>query len=282
MAAPTDPANLDDAIRRYLSGEPMTQITAATGVGGSVLFRERARRGIPPRRNLPLPSEDIAAAYRAGESEYSLSLRYKVSRLAIRKRLTELGVEIRGRSEAGKVRARRMTPAERLAQARPSHDALRGTKQPVEALLARAQQRERRGLCDSPGELRLLGDLRNRGLDPTPQKAIGKYNVDLAVAPIAMEVLGGGWHFAKRHHAVRTPAILNEGWCLLFIWNHEGDSALTSKAADYVVTFLNEVRRNPSLVGEYRVIAGNGQFLARGCADDDEFPLVKPPRGRVA
>src|SRR5690606_34733996 len=113
-----------------------------------------------------------------------------------------------------------------------------------------------------------------------PQKAIGKYNVDFAVAPVAMEVLGGGWHLAKRHHAVRTPQILDAGWHLVFIWDHEGRSALTAGAADYVVTFLKQVRRNPPAVGQYRVISGDGQLLSTGSRDDDEFPLVPPPRGR--
>lgn len=279
MPAPTDPANLDQAIELYLSGQPLPQITAATGVGSSVLSRERTRRGIPSRRIKRLPAADIAAAYRAGESEYSLGLRYGVARGVIRKRLVEEGVKLRDMSTAGKVRARRMTPEERAAQAAAAHEAVRGVRHTEEQLLTRAVAREGKGLCDSPGELFLMAELRKRGVEPTPQKAIGKYNVDLSVAPVAVEVLGGGWHYTKRHHAVRTPYILNEGWCLLFVWNHEGQSALGSGAADYVVSYLEEIRRDPSLVGEYRVITGRGQLLAAGRAEDDEFTLVPPPRG---
>lgn len=279
MAAKTDPLTLDDAIRRYLAGEPWKQIHAATGVSINVLNRERGRRGIPPRRVKRLPDTDIAAAYRAGESEYSLSLRYGVSRNVIRQRLLGQGVQLRDMSAAGKVRARRMTPEERAAQAAAAHEAVRGTSHTEEQLLARALAREAKGLCDSPGELFLMAELCQRGVDPIPQKAIGKYNVDFAAAPVAVEVLGGGWHYAKRHHAVRTPCILNQGWCLLFIWNHEGQSALGPGAADYVISYLEEIRRDPALIGEYRVIAGRGQLLAAGRAEDDEFTLVPPPRG---
>jgi very-short-patch-repair endonuclease len=280
MTAPTGRYNIDYAIELYLAGKSRSEIRAASGITPSVLCRERARRGIPTLSAVRVPIDEIVAAYRAGESELSLSNRFGIARSGIRPRLLAAGVEIRDASEAQKVRVQRMTPEERQAQTRAAHDAVRGTKQSIEYLLKRAQSRESKGLCDSPGELFLLGELAARGLTAIPQKAIGKYNVDFAVAPIAVEVLGGGWHMQKRHHAVRTPAILNTGWHLLFIWNHEGSSALTAGAADYVVTFLEQVRRDPPAVGEYRVITGSGEFLAAGRADDGQFPLVAPPRGR--
>jgi len=281
VAAPLNPADLDHAIELYLAGEPEAKIVSTVGVGRSALHRERTRRGIPPRREIALPAAEIAAAYLSGESEYSLGLRYGVSRNVIRRRLEQQCVPVRSMSEAGKVRAGQMTAEQRASQAAAAHDAVRGTKQPHERLIARAAQRQARGGCDSPGEQFLLDALRERGLDPVPQQAIDKYNVDLAVAPVAVEVLGGGWHLTKRHHATRTPRILDAGWHLVFIWNHEGDSALTSGAADYVVTFHDEVRRHPPTVGQYRVIAGSGKALAAGSRDDDEFALVPPPRGRL-
>jgi hypothetical protein len=76
MAAPLDPAKLDDAIQRYLAREPLKQIKAATGVSSSVLNRERIRRGIPPRPKVEVPWDEVIAAYEAGESEYSLSQRF--------------------------------------------------------------------------------------------------------------------------------------------------------------------------------------------------------------
>lgn len=279
MAAPLDPAKLDHAIQLYLAGEPQQQILAATGISSTTLHRERTRRGIPPRREHVLPTADLTAAYAAGESEYSLSLRYGVSRNVIRRRLIAAGVEIRDMSAAGKVRARRMTPEERRRQAAAAHAAVRGSRRSEEELLRRAMLREQRGLYDSPGELFLFNELVARGLKPVPQKAIGKYNVDLAVAPVAVEVLGGGWHLEKRHHSVRTPQILNAGWHLVFVWNHEGSSALTARAADYIVAFLDEVGRQPPTIGQYRVISGDGQLLAAGSGQDDKFPLVPPPRG---
>lgn len=283
MTRPLDPANIDHAIELYLAGKSLQQIKAATGVTTNALWRHRTRRGIPPRREhrISVSVENIVDSYLAGESELRLSQRYEVSREVIRRRLLEENIEIRSWEEAGRTRARRMTPEQRKAQATAAHEALGGSHRSYESLVTAAQTRERKGLCGSPGERFVYNALLYANLGPVPQKAIGKYNVDIAVAPVAVEVLGGSWHLAKRHHVVRTPYILDQGWSLLFVWNYEGRSTLTREGTDYVVAYCHEVRGHPTLVGEYRVIAGNGELLARGRLEGDQFTLVPPPRGRL-
>ncbi|SCF39382.1 Very-short-patch-repair endonuclease [Micromonospora carbonacea] len=307
MAAPLDSATLDNAIQLYLAGEPQQQILTTLGISATTLHRERTRRGIPPRREMSLPDAEIAAAYATGESELSLSARYGVSRNVIRRRLDILGVSIRSHSQAGKVRASKMTPEQRRAQSQRARDAWRPSTKSMpskaskprsklvaeptyvgadgrrryteEFMIARARQRQERRSNHSAGDQLMEDMLRQRGLAPVAQQAIGKYNVDVAVAPVAVEVLGGGWHLEKRHHSTRTPQILNAGWHLVFVWNREGRSALGEGAADYVVAFLDEVGRQPPTVGQYRVISGDGQLLAAGSGQDNQFPLVPPPRG---
>jgi very-short-patch-repair endonuclease len=281
MAAPLDPLHLDDAIRRYLAREPTKQIHATTGVSFKVLNRERIRRGIPPRPKVAAPWDEIIAAYRSGESEYALSRRFDVSRSSIRPRLRRAGIEIRDSSTAGLVRAAKMRPAERAAQAAPAQDAARKRTRSESELRAYAKTRERNGRLGSDGERHLVHLLEERGLYPIPQKAIGRYNVDLAVEPVAVEVLGGNWHARKRIHATRTPYILDEGWHLIFVWSQEPYSPVTASAADYIVALLDEMRWNPPAESQYRVISGHGQLLAAGRSDDGEFALVPPPRGRL-
>jgi hypothetical protein len=307
MAAPLDPAKLDDAIQRYLAREPLKQIKAATGVSSSVLNRERIRRGIPPRPKADVPWDDLISAYEAGESEYSLSQRFGAARTTIRPRLEAAGVQIRDRSSAGLNRAAKMTREERLAQLRNAHAVWREPVDPAspprqtpprlvskateigpdgkrhytgEFKVARAKLIEQAGRYDSPGEMLLGEALTERGLLVVPQKAIGKYNVDLAVAPVAVEVLGGGWHSSKRRTSpARQRSSMRAGtWCSSGTTRGERPGA---DAADYLVAFVEEVRRNPPAVSQYRVITGNGELLAAGSADDDEFPLVPPPRGRL-
>lgn len=280
MAGKVPTHNLDHAIELYLAGKSVQEIRATTGVGTSVLFRERTRRGIPPReRSVGLPIDQIAARYSDGESVLSLAAEVGVSRPTLIKHLREAGVEIRGRSKAGRVRASRMTPAERAAQAAAAHAAVRGKSMDDLDKLRRALTRESKGGPQSGGEVDLANWLNERGENVTHQRAIGPYNVDLACLPVAVEVLGGGWHSINPKHLKRTPYILDAGWHLVMVWDYEGRSALGPGAADYLVTFLEEMRRNPSATSQYRVIAGDGELLAARSREDDEFPLEPPPRG---
>jgi hypothetical protein len=63
------------------------------------------------------------------------------------------------------------------------------------------------------------------------------------------------------------------------VWDYEGVSDLGPGAAEYIVTFLDEVRRNPPATCQYRVITGQGQVLAACGSESGEFPLIPPPRG---
>lgn len=283
MAAPTDPRDLDDAISRYLAGQPEPEIISATGVSHSVLHRERSKRGIPPRRYMVLDDAAIVAAYQSGESELSLSKRYGVGRPTIRLRLIRAGVTVRRPSEAAYAMNGALTAEERAARAMAAQGAVRGTKRSESELAGYARGRERNGAFGSDGERLLAALLEERGFYPIPQKAIGRYNVDVAASDtIAVEVLGGNWHARKRIHATRTPYILNAGWHLIFIWNQQTFSPITAGAAEYVDTFAEEVRWHPTEPRQYRVIRGDGKLLSAGSADSKEFALVPPTRGRKA
>lgn len=281
VTRPVDPAHLDYAIELYLAGEPLEKIPAHAGISLSRLHRERAARGIPPRTTLNLPAEQIVKQYVAGASEYGLAKQYGVSRGPIARILTEAGIERRGMSEAGKARNLSLTEDERRAQVKAANRAARKRRVPQIENLRRALTRERLGRQGSAGEVLLLNMLRERGENPVVERAIGPYNVDLAVLPVAVEVLGGGWHSHKATHAQRIPNILDAGWHLVMVWDHEGSSTLGPGAADYLVAFLNEVRRNPPATCQYRVISGDGKLLSASGREDDEFALVPPPRGSL-
>lgn len=281
MAAKLSPAQLDHAIELYLAGEPLEKIPAAAGVSVSRLQRERAARGIPPRKIRDLPAAQIVQQYRTGSSEFALSRQYGVSRGPITRILTEAGVERRGPQEAGITRNERLSADERKRQAAAANRAARMRRVPQIAKYRRALLTEAAGAHDSAGERMLAEMLRERGLAPVIQRAVGPYNVDLALLPVAVEVLGGGWHSVKSVHSERTPHILDEGWHLVMVWDYEGRSTLGPGAADYLVAFLEEVRRNPPATCQYRVVTGQGEVLAAFGREDDEFPLVPPPRGGV-
>lgn len=277
MARPLNPANLDDAVHRYLAGETIQQIQAATGVSSTRLHRERVARGIPPRRR-ELPADQVVRQYVSGASEYALARQYGVSRGPIARILAESGITRRGMSDAGLIRNARLSPDERKRQVAAANRAARARRVPQIEKSRNALRAEAAGLHDSEGERVLAEMLRERGLAPVAQRAVGPYNVDLAVLPVAVEVLGGGWHALKSAHSERSPYILDDGWHLVMVWDYEGRSALGPGAADYLVAFVDEVRRNPPATCQYRVITGQGQVLAASGREDNEFPLEPPPR----
>lgn len=272
----TSSAELDRAVGLYVSGKTLAEVKGLCGVPPSVVSRELKKRGIPARtRRAELPTEEIAAAYRNGESELALAEHFQVDRSAIRRVLTESGVEVRGRSAAQYTRLAKMTSEERSLLTEAAHEAARGRTVPAEELSERARMRERTMSHASPREGIFGKYFTRRALEVTPQKAVGPYNVDFAIGPVAVEVLGGNWHAYKPEHAQRTPYLLNAGWHVLFVWDLK-KAPLCVEAAEYVLAWAQQASGNPSAVRQYRVIRGDGQLAASGCADDQHFPLIPP------
>lgn len=279
MTCKTDPVKLDDAVQLYLSTKSPKQVQTKFGISRSVLYRELRSRGIEtPGTRIALDLPELRRLYVDERvSELEIANRYGIGRIVVRRRLVELGIQPRSSKEAQEIRMSRTTAEERLELTAAAHEAVRGSKRTWESRCKLSADRERRPHTTprSSGEEKVGRWLNELGLDPTPQKAIGAYNLDFAIGSVAVEVLGGTWHAHKPIHRSRTPYILNQGWSLVFIWDCRG-SRLTRGCANYVASLVEESRRNPSLVGEYRVIRGNGELLARGRVEDDSFTLVQP------
>lgn len=281
MAAPLNPADIDEAIRLYLAGKPIHEIEAEAGVSLTTLHRYRRKRGIPTRPTTPLDPERVVRAYLSGVSEYAIAREHGLSRGPISRILREAGIQRRGCSDAGIVRAAKMTSAERQAQAAAANEASRSRTDSAIQKNRRALLNELTESHQSVGEQALGQWLRELGESPIAQRAIGKYNVDLAMNPVAVEVLGGGWHAYKATHAQRTPDILDQGWNLVMVWDHKGRSPLSLGAAEYLVAFVQEVRRNPPASCQYRVVSGDGEVLAARSREDNDFPVIRPTSSRL-
>lgn len=287
MPRKVDPAKIAHATELYTSGKSFRETAAEVGMDPESLRLTLKRRGVvarpagsggkPAWNKMALHGAEIAEAYRAGESEFALAKRLGVARGVIRRHLLEEKVDVRGASASQLLRNANLTPEQRAARAAAAHDAVRGVRLSEEHLMRMAQSKEAAGVGRriSRHEELLNGWLQEHGVELVREKAVGKYNLDFAVGPVAVEILGGNWHAYRASHAQRTPYILNQGWALLFIWTIRR-APLCAEAGEYVIAFAEEARRNPALRGQYRVIRGDGKLTASGCADDDEFPLVPP------
>ena len=281
---PREGTKLDvgDLTRLYEEGLSIERIAERLGSSRKVVTRNLRELGLrTDRRRLPLDDEEIVRLYESGMTKHDIAVRMGTWDMVISRRLSENGHPTESRSDAMRTRLSRMTPDERSALAVAAHDAVRGMKRTDADLCKRAISREAAARPGSTME-RVLGDmLASKGLGVVHQKAVGKYNVDLAVeGSVAVEVSGRpkkGVNLSRIPKRVKY--LCDAGWSLVVVWSNTHWNPVTEDCAEYVVSFLDELRRNPSMVGEYRVIRGGGEFVAKGRMDDDEIPFVLSPKG---
>lgn len=231
-------------------------------------------------KRIDLDSDYLVREYLGGRSEYALAQDLGVARLVIRRHLVERSISPRGRSEAGLLRASRMTPTERMAQAANAHAASRGRSNSLDALCRAAKTRQERRVGISAKEEAFAVLLTERGLGFIQQMAIGPYNCDFAIPPVAVEIFGGHWHW-HGHHLARTEQrlrrILNAGYHILILteWGAATRHRICeARVADYVVAYVEAARSDPSLIGKYRVVRGAGELIASGCVEDDHLSIM--------
>lgn len=205
---------------------------------------------------LHVPIEVLLARYEQGESVLALSHAFDVSRDTITRRLIASNVRLRSVSEANLAWAQRATIEQKRSRVKAANQAWRGTKVSEETLKLKAQRVEERQYNTSPEELILQRWLADRGFASHTQKAIGPYNVDLAVGSVALEVYGGHWHGSGRHQRrwpKRRDYIMSQGWSMVIIWTTLGHR-LSEPVADRLASILEDDPSTPAL----RVILGDG------------------------
>lgn len=211
--------------------------------------------------------DDLIRRYQVGESELKLAREFSVSRNVIRRRLIQAGITPRNSSQANIVSMGLMTPEQRQSRAAASHLATKGRYQTIRERTQRAKTRQIRKLGTSVIEDIFTNSLTDKGLNVTQQKAIGMYNVDIAIEStrIAVEIFGGNWHSSPHHTNLlrkRLPYILNHGWHLVIIWVDSRNHPLTIQATDYILSFMQELSLNKTIGSQYRMIWGDGKPMA--------------------
>lgn len=279
MPAPLTPVDTDYIVKHYLAGESCQQIASALNVGVRVVHNRLDKRGIERRKVAKLTAvqvEELIDRYVAGESQNQLAAAFGITQSSVYRWIKKHGVQIT-RSEAERRKWETMSAAQRSAQVASAHEAVRGTTRTHESLVQAALTRER-VLSHATDEERVMATwLTDRGIEGvTLQKAVSKYNVDIAAAPVAVELFGGGWHSHGLHRErlpERTRDLANHGWNLLIVWTHKVHP-LGSEVADEIVSFVERSRSDPAFRRQYRVIWGDGKFIASGCVDDDKLTLI--------
>src|SRR5262245_27395595 len=293
----------NDLTRRYLAGESLADLGKSLGVCSHTIRARLRKLGVPLRSlgeanrlalEKPVPVEEVARRYLAGECPEDLARAFGVCRLTITRKLQKAGVPLRGYNQAQALLSSRRSPEERARLAEFAHAALRGRPQGLEQRLKIAAAREARGEVN-PTEQVLLDLLASKVGPLKPQKAVGPYNVDLALTEsrIAVDIFGGNWHASGRHarrFRKRSDHILNEGWCLVIIWVSTR-FPLTEGAAEHLIALHERRCRKKSACSQEQVIGGNGHVVPVGESDPNNgsFKLgynpgnpTRGPDGRYA
>ena len=207
----------------------------------------------------PLQQRDLVNGYLAGETGYELGGRFKVGKSTVYRVLEAHAVPLRHEA---------------------CHIARQDSRAGRDELLGRAASREANATQCSPGEVRLIEMLRDRGaVDIVSQKAIGPYNVDVFIRPLAVELWGGGWHGSGAHlerYKRRTTEILSAGWWQVSVWSHT-NIPLVESGADEVIALLEFCRSNPTAQRQHWVVWGNGQHVrASTRLHPNDRPLIPP------
>ncbi len=216
------------------------------------------------RRNVyKFDTDDVCRRYLAGETEQGLAKNLNVSRSVISRILFEGGVTRRTASESMYLRMSQTSPEERIRLTDAAHAAVRGVPQSEEQVAKVALTRETKHVNVSALEKQLAAML--AGIDITPQKAVGRYNVDLALTEsrIAVEVFGGNWHASGDHAGrfrKRCDYLINAGWLPVIMWV-SSKHPITEWAVNYIIA-LHQIRRSDeSFGGQEHVIRGTGEVL---------------------
>jgi len=216
------------------------------------------------RRNvLRLSLHDIHRRYKAGESVKALADKAGCTRFRVNRILDDAGIVRRGSAAANRLMVSKRSSAENTRNTKAAHNAVRGRRQSEQHRCKIAATREQRQLGVSGSERELVSLLSAQGLSVTCQKAVGRYNVDVAIdaARIAVEVFGGHWHTCRRHSErfrKRCDYLLDRGWLPVILWV-TGDYPLGSGAVNYLVALTQAGSGDEAGRRQEHVLRGDGK-----------------------
>lgn len=288
-----EPLNGDDLVKDYLTGRSMKQLARQHGVSTRTVRKilrtcgvqlrtgsetaKRFNRGPAGPRVLVPPDvvREMVNRYLAGDTPDVIADQIGFGRAIVYRELKARGV-LRNVSEAHRFRLGNLSAEERMRITAAAHAANRGRKQTPENLARSAATRQRRLTFTSPNEIALKEALRSVGYDISPQCAVGRYNLDIALESrgIAMEVESSDWAcFLAMPRRQRHEHLLGAGWCLLYILD-ANRGLVFPDVLQKVVTFLEVTGRDKAFRGHYGVIWRDGKRHAGSSRNPDNFPRV--------
>lgn len=289
MARKLPPIDFDKARRLRAEGQSINKIAAALDISVMTLWsrhvaglidlgpRISGARIVPAKKRgkLLLSGAELVTAHEAGESILQLATRCGVSRGMICTAVRCAGGTIRGRQAANTLVAQNKTPEQRKAGAEAAHKARSLTPVKLEEKLLRASRRSTMVGC---GELNVADALRGRGYAVEQQWPCGKYNIDVAFGPIAVELMSSATNpCADPVFVQRTEDLRNAGYCTIVVRFRCRFPDDIPGNLDDIVTFLERTYRNPALRRQNWVIRCCSERFARIRNHLGQFAVIPAP-----
>ena len=84
-----------------------------------------------------------------------------------------------------------------------------------------------------------------------------------------------------RPERLNASLLMDRGWSFLVVRYERGERELTDIGANYIASYIQQARSNPTARREYRVIWCTGEFISAGSLDDDDLTIVETLHGRL-
>lgn len=263
---------LAEAFRLYASGESVLAVAGKLGISNSTLSRRLRAAGIEvrskgeimkaraERENVAFLAEfpEAIKRYEEGEPARWVAKEYGIGYKRFIRLLAQAGIQQRTVRENLAMRYAGMTETQRREVASAAHAAKRGRPANLMSMERRAQTMQRTMQLASRFDLLLGLWLAQRGLTLTPQLAVGRYNVDLALDSqrVAVEVNGSGHSTLGEKWDARCEFLFSEGWRIIEVRVKGLISELRPECAESIAALASRTDW-----GRYTVIAGNGELL---------------------
>lgn len=209
--------------------------------------------------------DNLIKRYLSGESLKKISDEMNISRPLLKRRFLKAGIQLRGRSDANRLKWARITDIiVRKRQVAAAHAARRGMTDSACIKQARAATNFTRQLHSGHGEQTLIALLAAVGIPATHLKPVCGYNLDVALdeLPIAVEIDSSRFYSDSAAVSQRLKNLLDSGWCILYVLTCGHANRVDIRAiACKVIALLDLARRDKTVFGQYGVINGKAKAM---------------------
>lgn len=220
--------------------------------------------------------DNLIDRHLAGESINKIAQSVGVARITLNRWFAQRGVICRNPSEAERLKWAAMTPTQRKQQTDAAHTAVRGKKKTDAAMYNHAKGREKSSYWVGRGEREMQQAFIKLGMEPAPQRAFDRYNIDIVIGDsIAVEILGcTGNPLNRRTDRHKVKKLVEAGWFVVYIQFNPG-KGIASIDFDYLATLIEALSRNPSNRGKYFMIRADGKLYTPGGLDLNDIARIE-------